>query len=114
MTSYFMHTDPSVWGADVLSFKPERWLGNDKEEARRLERYLVAFSKGSRACVGINLAYAELYMCLVALVWRFEMELVDTTVEDVQSEADWFVPKDKKELGNVRFRLRERRGDAVL
>ncbi|KAF2101805.1 putative cytochrome P450 [Rhizodiscina lignyota] len=107
MDSYFMHTDASVWGEDVMEFKPERWL--DKDEAKRLERYLVPFTKGGRMCVGINLAYAELYLCLAALVHRFDMELVDTTIDHVQFEADWFVPKFKRDLKDIRVIIKERR-----
>ncbi|KAK7960784.1 hypothetical protein PG988_011998 [Apiospora saccharicola] len=43
--------------ADSYAFRLERWVGNP-----RLDSYLVSFGKGGRACLGINLAYAELYL----------------------------------------------------
>jgi cytochrome P450 len=54
----------------------------------------VSFSKGSRQCLGLNLAYAEIYLCVANLVNRFpKMQLVDTVVADVQIQADYYVPK---------------------
>ncbi|KAG0648396.1 Cytochrome P450 monooxygenase yanH [Hyphodiscus hymeniophilus] len=51
-------------------FDPTRWL--DPKETRRIEKVFVPFSKGSRACAGINLAYCELYLTLGTLFRRFE------------------------------------------
>jgi cytochrome P450 len=34
---------------DPLKFDPERWLG---EDSSALEKWLVAFSKGRRQCIG--------------------------------------------------------------
>lgn len=55
MTSILMHQNERVWGPDPMRFFPERWL--DPGEARRLDRYMVAFTKGSRQCIGMK--YAE-------------------------------------------------------
>ena len=35
------------------AFRPERWLRGE-EESKRLERYLVPFSRGGRRCMGIQ------------------------------------------------------------
>ncbi|KAI0265782.1 putative P450 monooxygenase [Gloeopeniophorella convolvens] len=53
-------------------FLPERWLGPD---AKSLENWLVAFSKGPRSCLGINLAYCELYFAFASLFRRFDVQL---------------------------------------
>lgn len=54
MTSVLLHhnetTFPESW-----TFKPERWIDDPQ-----LDKYLVSFSKGTRMCVGMHLAYAEL------------------------------------------------------
>jgi cytochrome P450 len=42
---------------DAKAFYPERWI---EDKTGHLDRYLVAFCKGPRGCVGINLAWAEL------------------------------------------------------
>lgn len=47
-------------------FVPERFV-----EEPRLERFLLAFSRGSRRCVGMNLAYAELYLAVARIFRRF-------------------------------------------
>lgn len=54
----------------------------------------MAFSKGSSQCLGMQLAWAELYMALVAVFVRFrrEMEIVDTVRQrDVDVSRDIFV-----------------------
>ncbi|KAI9507510.1 cytochrome P450 [Russula earlei] len=51
-------------------FLPERWL---QPGSKSLENWLVVFSKGPRSCLGINLAYCELYMCFAHLFRRFDI-----------------------------------------
>ena len=61
MTSYIIHRNPDIFPSP-LSFQPERWIENP-----RLDKYLVSFSKGKMQCLGINLAYAEIYLMLAKL-----------------------------------------------
>ena len=51
----------------------------------------MSFSKGSRQCAGLNLAYAELYLGLAAVFapGRFEWELYETGREDVELRHDF-------------------------
>ncbi|KAI0038829.1 putative P450 monooxygenase [Auriscalpium vulgare] len=60
---------------DAHAFIPERWLG---ENAKPPEASTVAFSRGPRSCLGINLAHCEIYLTLASLFRRFEMR-VDTS-----------------------------------
>ncbi|KAI4703786.1 hypothetical protein J4E89_009755 [Alternaria sp. Ai002NY15] len=76
ISAYSMHFDESIWGEDARKFNPARW---QTEDAKELEKYLVTFSKGARQCLGINLAYAEIYLTLAMLVNRFRLE-PDTTI----------------------------------
>lgn len=46
------------------TFIPERWLEGDGDVKRR---YWVPFGRGSRACIGIHLAYVELYHVMAAV-----------------------------------------------
>ena len=88
MTSVLMHLNPSIF-PQPKEFIPERWLDNP-----RLGKYLVSFTKGSRQCLGINLAYAEIYLCLANLFHAFpDMNLYDTTIKDVEIQADNYIPK---------------------
>lgn len=50
MSAMLMHHNEEVF-PQPLVFRPERWL--DAGERRRAERFLVNFSRGTRACVGV-------------------------------------------------------------
>ncbi|KAL4902756.1 hypothetical protein BDW74DRAFT_169343 [Aspergillus multicolor] len=63
------------------AFEPERWLG---EEGKALDRWQVAFSKGSRQCVGSPLAYQDLAMTLSHVFSRFDMQLHDTDASNME------------------------------
>lgn len=97
MSSILLHQNPTIF-PNPHAFDPDRWIENPG-----LKRYLVSFSKGSRQCLGMNLAYAELYLGLAYVVWRFQgMELVSTTRDDVEVVADYFMPLPRKrEIGVV-------------
>ncbi|KAH9052058.1 hypothetical protein EDB83DRAFT_2552996 [Lactarius deliciosus] len=61
-------------GATVVgTFIPGgRWPGEDAETH---EASLVPFSKGPRSCIGINLAYCELYLVIASVFRRFDLTL---------------------------------------
>lgn len=69
MSSWMMHRDPTVFSSPN-TFSPERWLVSDAE-SRRLGHNMVPFGRGSRQCVGMPLAYTELYVTLGTLFRRF-------------------------------------------
>ncbi|KAF5339288.1 hypothetical protein D9758_013338 [Tetrapyrgos nigripes] len=87
MANSFVHLNPDIF-ADPGRFKPERWLQPDSIS---LEKHLVAFGKGSRSCIGTNLAWCELYL-IMGNIFR-KLDLTPTT--DVRSPyraRDYFVP----------------------
>lgn len=51
MSSWMMHRNPKIF-PDPDTFLPERWL--DPANAGKLEKSFVAFSRGSRQCLGIQ------------------------------------------------------------
>ena len=53
MSSVITHHDESVF-IDSHSFLPERWLDENNQHRKELDRALLAFSKGSRGCIGIK------------------------------------------------------------
>ncbi|OAP56447.1 hypothetical protein AYL99_09626 [Fonsecaea erecta] len=74
---YLMHYDEAVYD-DPETFNPERWLVKDPELLQRRERQLVPFSSGSRICIGLNIAMAELYVCIATTVrWYMAKEVLD-------------------------------------
>jgi cytochrome P450 len=111
MTSTLVHYDPSIFPSPK-SFRPERWIENP-----RLDKYLIAFSKGSRQCIGINLAYAELYLALATIFRRYGskdtrgegdlgiFELYETTDKDWEIVGDGITPLMVPESKGIRIRV---------
>lgn len=89
MTSLLQHRDATKF-PEPLKFNPDRWL--KQGDGERLEKYLVSFSKGTRQCMGINLATAEIYLTLAMVFRRFDMELYETTEKDAEIAHDFFIP----------------------
>ncbi|KID63039.1 benzoate 4-monooxygenase cytochrome P450, partial [Metarhizium brunneum ARSEF 3297] len=85
-SSYILHRDASIF-PDPERFDPERWV-KAAQNGDNLKKYLTSFTRGSRACIGINLAYMELFLTVAHLVRRFDMELYDTEAEDVRIVRD--------------------------
>jgi cytochrome P450 len=53
MSSVITHHDEKVF-PESHSFLPERWLDEKNQHRKELDRSLLAFSKGSRGCIGIK------------------------------------------------------------
>ena len=70
-----LHRQSSLFHSP-LEWKPERWLpdGGEVSEAERnnLKDYVLPFTLGGRACIGRNLAFMELSICLAAMVMGFK------------------------------------------
>ncbi|KAL0577501.1 hypothetical protein V5O48_004487 [Marasmius crinis-equi] len=85
--TYIVHTNPSIFKAPT-DFIPERWIG---EDAKGLEKYLLSFSKGPRLCLGVNLAWCELYLIFASVFRKLDLEIHDTTEDDLRF-SDFFIP----------------------
>ncbi|GKZ18415.1 hypothetical protein AbraIFM66951_000974 [Aspergillus brasiliensis] len=90
MAIYHIHYNEDLF-EDPHRFDPERWLQGPEITAKRA-KFLVPFSRGSRSCLGINLAYMEMYMAIAYIVRRFDLQLVGTTLEDMKWD-DMVVPQ---------------------
>lgn len=111
MATPLVHLNPKVFH-DPLIFDPERFI-----EDPRLKRNLMPFSHGSRQCLGIQLAYAELYLMLGSLWRKFGckedkgdegwLELYQTDKTDVEMVADRFVPYPKEGSQGIRILVRK-------
>ena len=51
-SNYFVHMDPVLF-PEPETFDPERWV-RAAEKGEHLSRFIVAFTKGSRQCLGIK------------------------------------------------------------
>jgi cytochrome P450 len=109
MSTYYMshsevvfpssHTfDPSRWLPDPVTGAPA--LGPDGQKL--LTRYLASFSRGTRACLGIQVAYAELYIALATVVRKCEFRLFETTERDVRMWSEKFVAQAHPESKGIR------------
>ncbi len=101
MTSLCVHTEESVF-PNPWRFDPERWLGPGAADCRK---YQFAFGRGSRKCVGINLAHAVLYLA-VAAVAQFDMDLYETDDSDVVFQHDYQVAHPRLDSKGIRAMVR--------
>lgn len=99
MTTPLVHRNEDIF-PNSHSFVPERWV--DPAERKRLDKYMVSFSKGSRNCLGMNLAKAEFYLLISTLFSRLDLELFETTIDDVEMKHDFYVPAAKMGSKGVR------------
>ncbi|KAF2160316.1 hypothetical protein M409DRAFT_70493 [Zasmidium cellare ATCC 36951] len=93
MSALHIHLNEEIFPSPN-EFQPERFLG---EEGQKRKKYVVPFSKGTRRCLGENLATAELYLTLAAVFRRFNLELFETTREDdIDMAREYMIPFPKK------------------
>nr|UYM26528.1 cytochrome P450 [Talaromyces wortmannii] len=103
MSAYLMHMDEEVY-QDPSKFVPERWLDANPV----LNRNYVPFSRGSRNCLGMNLAYAELYLVL-AVLFRpggQQFELFETDESDVIQVHDFLLPLPRLDSKGIRVMIK--------
>ncbi|KAF2102472.1 cytochrome P450 [Rhizodiscina lignyota] len=98
-----IHRRRDIWGDDVETFRPERWLENE-ERAKRMYSMLSQFGHGNFICIGKNISLLEMYKVTAATLNEFDVELVDP-------EREWkllagnFVRPDRVD---VRIRRRQK------
>lgn len=88
---YVYHFDP-VHFPSPYTFNPERWLpGPNNNNLAQIENRFLAFSKGPRSCIGINLAYAELYLSLAYIFRKFDLKAFEMTARDMEWKDNFVV-----------------------
>lgn len=75
--AYSIHHNSDYY-PDPWSFRPERWLVDEKAGVSQASvdlayRAFCPFSLGVRACIGKNLAYLEYKLALAHVLWRFDI-----------------------------------------
>ncbi|RMZ77567.1 hypothetical protein DV737_g4257, partial [Chaetothyriales sp. CBS 132003] len=86
MTSVIQHLDATKF-PEPEKFDPDRWINGPKGQ----EKYVVSFNRGTRQCLGMNLANAELYMTIATVFRRFNLELHETGARDVEIACEYFI-----------------------
>ena len=103
--NYAISHDEAIF-PDSHEFQPERWAGDPvAPDGKKLVRYLVSFGKGTRSCLGINLAYAEMYIAMANVYRNFEFELFQTDRTAVDCFKEMFVPHPKPGTLGVRAKV---------
>ena len=92
--AYSCHRDASVF-PEPENFLPERWL-DETPEMRRL--YIPFGADGPRKCIGIHLAYMELRVILAALMYRFDMTMLNTTDKEMEMHELWLAAPQGQKL----------------
>ena len=95
MSPRFMLFNAEVY-PDPKCFDPSRWLTREnilpseasgdgrvlkparQTDLKAMEHSFKRFGGGPRRCIGMNLAYANLYHILAAVLRRFDLEITDT------------------------------------
>lgn len=67
--TYVLGRSTEIWGDDAEEWLPQRWLG-DETHRREMEGNLVAFSRGSRSCLGKDLAMLVIAKATVEVIRR--------------------------------------------
>lgn len=98
------HSDESIFPDSAL-FKPDRWLVKG-EELKRLEKYFSPFGRGSRSCIGKELAVMNLYLMTATFFHKFDAELFQTTLRDIEMEHDFFAPFPANDSKGLRVNLK--------
>ncbi|KAL4956624.1 cytochrome P450 [Aspergillus filifer] len=104
-THHSLHYNERVF-PDPKAFKPERWLATEKGDR---ERYLNPYSRGTRACIGINLAQMQLRLTLSYLFSFYDVELCEP-VSEWHDWKDHFIAHPKKP---VLVTIRDRRSGNI-
>lgn len=92
LAPYTLHHNPDVF-PDPFEFRPERWLDESREDQKRpgrlsreMERDLIPFSVGLRACIAKNFAIHELFVATRALVESGVLQGASTCTKTIELE----------------------------
>lgn len=95
MSNYLLHLNRSAFPSPT-KFDPDRWIPSSSisdEQAKLRDGCFAPFSRGTRQCVGMHLAQAELYLMIGSLFRTFDdLRAPDITDEDMNELEDYFGP----------------------
>lgn len=110
MTLYHHNINEELF-PEPQAFKPERWLTRNNRGSldinREMDKIFFSFGKGSRSCLGVNLATAELHMGIATLFRRYDFKLFETDESDVVLKHDFFLPSPKVDSKGVRVTVKK-------
>ncbi|OQO05753.1 hypothetical protein B0A48_09847 [Cryoendolithus antarcticus] len=89
MQCYTTNRDAAAF-PDPDTFSPDRWLKSGGGTAAMKELFMP-FSKGTRACLGKNLAFMELKLVVASLFLQFGLKAPPQTTDDSMAMRDHFL-----------------------
>lgn len=102
-STLLLHTNESLF-PDPWWFDPERWLTHDTNILARRRRCMMSFLPGTRGCLGIHLANAEIAAAVSAMA-RWDMRLYETSLKDVSFLHDYHVMCPRLDSKGVRVEV---------
>ena len=105
MSATDLHYNRNIF-PDPDVYKPERWIESTSEQKATMNQYHVPFSKGTRACIGQELARMELVLAIGNLFNKYDFELFETTQRDISFAENWFAPFQPLDSKGVRVLMK--------
>ncbi len=87
--SWVLHYRQDIFGDDVDTYRPERWLSDSTQtpehqlRLKEMNNAMFQFGAGSRICLGKHIALLEMYKLIPSLLSRFEVRLSILLVQSV-------------------------------
>ena len=114
MTAPLINRHPGLY-ENPDDFRPDRYIENPM-----LSKHLFSFSKGTRQCIGMNLAYQELQTFTAGIFRRYDiyggteakqdgptLELYQTARSDITMHADYITPAQRGGSQGLQVVVRE-------
>ena len=91
--AWVLHRRPEVFGKDVDTFRPERWLEATPDQLREMKATMLQFGHGARTCIGKNISLLEIYKLVPTFLRNFAVDMAEPGGEWKTKNA-WFVTQD--------------------
>ena len=77
-SQYVICRSEDVFGSDAGDFLPERWLDCPQNRLKQMEDVFCAFGRGSRGCIGKDLAWMILELTTIAVSERLHRNAISS------------------------------------
>lgn len=86
VSAWVVHRRQEIYGDNIDSYRPERWLEADKDRLKEMNGTLFQFGAGSRTCIGKNISLLEIYKLVPSFLRRFEVKDSRSFVESLRAD----------------------------
>ncbi|KAH3668743.1 hypothetical protein OGAPHI_002498 [Ogataea philodendri] len=77
MQPWSLHRDPVLF-EDPELFNPDRWLIDDEQKLKAMNKQMMHFGYGARMCLGLHIATCEIKLCVANVISRYRVSLDDS------------------------------------